>query len=98
MMSGHRTRRDEVIQGETIEGLESAPQTLNGLIDHLGQQIGPVWIITSGSSVLDIVLCLELLEAFHPSIVNILGVGNELRRRRRSVGSRHFDVEDRLMV
>ena len=41
-------------------------------------------------SVLDVVPCLELLETLHMGIVNILGVGDELRRRRRIVGSRHF--------
>ena len=39
----------------------------------------------------------EPLEALRPSIVDILGIGDELRRRR-SVGSRHFDVEDGFMV
>ena len=39
--------------------------------------------------VLDVVMALEPLEAFRPSIVDILGIGDELRRRR-SVGSRHF--------
>ena len=42
-----------------------------------------------GPSILDVVLCLELLEALCPSVVDILGVGDELRRRR-SVGGRHF--------
>ena len=43
-----------------------------------------------GTGVLDIVLHLELLEALRPSIVNILRVGDE-RRRRRSTRSRHFE-------
>ena len=81
-----------------VEGTECTPRTLDSLIDRLGQQIGPVWIVTGGPSVLDVVATLESLEALHPSIVNILGIGDELRRRRRSVGSRHFDVEDGLMV
>ena len=41
-----------------------------------------------GPSVLDVVPRLELLETLHTGIVNILGVGDKLRRR--SVGSRHF--------
>ena len=43
-----------------------------------------------GLSILNVEPCPELLEAFCPSIVNILGIGDELRRRR-SVGSRHFE-------
>ena len=40
--------------------------------------------------VLDVVPCLELLEALCASIVDVLGIGNKLGRRR-SVGSRHFE-------
>ena len=39
-------------------------------------------------SVLDVVVTLELLEAPHPSIVDILGVGDELGRRGRSIGKK----------
>ena len=55
-----------------------------------------IWIITGGPSVLDVVVTLESLKALHLSIVDVLGVGDKLRRR--SVGGRHFDVEDGLMV
>ena len=89
--SSHRPRRDKIIKGKTIKGPESTPRTLHSLIDHLGRRIGPVWIITSSPSILDVVPTLEVLEAFRPSIVNILGIDDELRRRRRSVGSRHFE-------
>ena len=57
-----------------------------------------IWIITGGPSVLDVVVTLESLKALHLSIVDVLGVGDKLRRRRRSIGSRHFNVEDGLMV
>ena len=43
----------------------------------------------SGLSILDVVLTLESLEALHAGIIDILGIGDELRRRR-SIGSRHF--------
>ena len=43
------------------------------------------------STTVDIVAALEPLEALRPSIVDILGIGDELRRRSRSVGSRHFE-------
>ena len=43
------------------------------------------------SGVLDVVATLESLEALRTGIVNILGVADELRRRRRSVGSGHFE-------
>ena len=88
-MSGHGTRRDKVIKRKSVEGTESAPQTFNGLIDCFGQRVGHVWIIVSSSGVLDILPPLEHLEALCVSIVNILGIGNELGRSR-NVGSRHF--------
>ena len=90
MMSSHRTSRNKVVKGKRVQGTERTPQTLNGLIDHLGQRIDPVGIVTGGPSVLDIVPCLELLETLHTGIVNVLGVGDKLGRRR-SVGSRHFE-------
>ena len=49
-----------------------------------------------GLSVLDVVLCLKLLETLCPGVVDILGEGDESRRR--SIEGRHFDVEDGLMV
>ena len=88
-MSGHGTRRDKVVEGKTIEGLESTSWTLDSLVNHLSRRIGHIQIIASSSGVLDIVLGLELLEALHTSIVNILGIGDKLRRRK-SVGSRHL--------
>ena len=90
-MSSHGTSRDEVVQGESIEGTESAPRTFDDLIDHFGQRVDPVWIIMGGPGILDVVLRLELLEALCASVVNILGVGDKLRGRKRSVGSRHFE-------
>ena len=61
--SGHGTRGDEVIEGETVEGPKCTPQTLHGLIDCLSQWIDSIGIVTGGLSVLDIVSHLELLEA-----------------------------------
>ena len=52
----------------------------------------------SGTSVLAVVRSLELLEALHLGIVDVLSEGNKSRRRGRSIGGRHFDVEDGLMV
>ena len=72
--SGHRTRRDEVVQGQIIKGTEHTPWTLHGLIDHLSQRIGTIWIIMGSPSILDVVAALEPLEALHPSLVDILGV------------------------
>ena len=66
------------------------PRTLDGLIDDLRRWIDPIGIVMSGSRILDIVPRLELLEAFGASIVNVLSIGDELGRRRRSVGERHF--------
>ena len=91
MTSGHGTGGNEVIQGESIKGTESAPWTLNSLVDRLSRRINHIWIVMSGSGVLDIVPPLELLEALSASVVDVLGVGDELGRRRRSVGSRHFE-------
>ena len=88
--SGHRPRGDEVVQGQTIEGTERIPWTLDSLENRFGRRIDPPGIVTGNSSVLDVVATLESLEALCLSIVDVLGVRNELRRRRRSVGSRHF--------
>ena len=88
-MSDHGTSRDKVVQGKRVEGLESTPWTLYRLEDHLRWWIDPFGIVASSPSVLDIVLCLELFKAFGASIVDILGVGDELGRR--SIGWRHFE-------
>ena len=90
-MSCYGTRGDEVVQGERIEGSKGTSWTLDGLINYFGRWVGPIWIITGGPGILDVVPCLELLEALCMGIVDVLGVGNELRRRNRSVGSRHFE-------
>ena len=45
----------------------------------------------SGSGILDVVLRLELLEPLSTGIVDLLSIGDELRRGRRSVGGRHFE-------
>ena len=95
--SGHGTRGNKVVQGETIERTKGTPRTLHSLIDCLGGWITPIGIVTGGPGILDVVPCLETLKALRPGIVDVLGVGDGLRRRR-SVGSRHFDMEDGLMV
>ena len=48
-------------------------------------------IVSSNPSILDVVPRLELLEALSVGVVDILGIGDELGRRGRSVGSRHFE-------
>ena len=88
--SGHGTRGDKVVQGQTIEGSECTHWTLDSLVHRLGQRIGPPRIVAGSSSILDIIAALEPLKAFHTSIVDVLGVGDELRRRR-SIGGRHFE-------
>ena len=54
-------------------------------------------IVASNPRVLDVVGGFEPLEALCPGVVDVLGEGDESGRRR-SVGGRHFDVEDGLMV
>ena len=89
-MSSHRPRGNEVIQRQAIEGTEYTPRTLDSLENHLGRRISPPWIVVGNTSVLDVVTALEPLEALCPSIVDVLGIGDELRRRKRSIGGRHF--------
>ena len=91
MMSSHSPSRNKVVQWKRVEGPESTPQTLHGLIDRLSQRIYAVRIVVSGPGVLDVVSPLELLEALCTSVVDVLGVGDELGRRSRSIGSRHFE-------
>ena len=55
-------------------------------------------IVPGTSSILLVVNHFKLLEALHLGVVNVLGKGDERRGRSRSKGSRHFDVEDRLVV
>ena len=88
-MSGHQSGGDEVVKGQTVKGSESTPQTLHSLVNSFSQWVDPLRIVMSGLSILDIVSCLESLEALCVGVVDILGKGNKLRRRR-SVGSRHF--------
>ena len=95
--SGHGPTGDEVVQQQPVEGLLRTPRPLCSLVNAFSCWIGPMRIIVSTSHVLDIVGGFEPLEALHPSIVDVLGEGDESRRRR-SIGSRHFDVEDGLMV
>ena len=73
----------------TIEGTERTPQTLDSLVHQLGQRIRPMRIIARDTGVLDVVAALEPHDALRPSIVDILRIGDKLRRR--SIGSRHFE-------
>ena len=90
MTSGDGTRGDEVVQGQRIQGPKGAARTFDCLVDDFGQGIGHVGIVSGGPSVLDVVLGLELLEPLGTGIVDVLSIGDE-RRRRRSVGGRHFE-------
>ena len=89
-MSGDGTRGDEIVQRQGVEGTESTTRTFYCLVDGFGQRVYAVGIVASGSRVLDVVPCLETLEPIRAGIVDVLSIGDELRRRRRSVGSRHF--------
>ena len=71
--------------------MESTPGTFHCLVNGFGRQVNPIGIVTSGPHILDVVPCLEMLEALSTSIVDVLGIGNELGRRERSIGSRHFE-------
>ena len=61
------------------------------MINNLGRRIDPIGIVASGPSVLDVVPRFELLEPLSTGVVDVLSIGDELRRRRRSVGGRHFE-------
>ena len=61
-MSGNGTRGNEVVQRKTVEGPEHTSRTLHRLVDGFGRWIGPVWIVASRTSVLDVVLRLETLK------------------------------------
>ena len=98
MTSSYRPSRDEVVQRQRIKGSKSATRALYRLVGNLRRRINGVGIVASGPRVLDVVLRLELLEALGAGVVDVLSIGDELGRRRRSVGGRHFDVEDGWMV
>ena len=61
------------------------------MVNNLRRRIDPIGIVASNMSVLDVEPRLELLEPFGTGVVDILSIGDELGRRRRSVGSRRFE-------
>ena len=81
---------NKVLKGKTIEGSFQTTGTLCSLVHVFSARICPARIVTSGTSVLAVVGSFELLEALCLGIVDILGKGDENRRRRGSIGSRHF--------
>ena len=97
-MSGDSPHLNKVLKGKAVEGPLRTTRTLRNLVNILGMRTRPTRIITSGVGVLVVVGGLEMLEALCPGIVDILGEGDERGKRSRSVGDRHFNVEDRLMV
>ena len=89
--SSHGSTGDEVVQGQPIKGPLRTTRTLRSLEDVFGYRVDPPRIIASASGVLDIVGGFEPLKALHPGVIDILGEGDKSRRRRRSIGSRHFE-------
>ena len=90
-MSGHGTGGNEIIQQQRVKGSESATRTLDGLVDSFRRGVDPVGIVTGSPGILDIVPRLETLEALGAGVVDILSVGDERSRRRRSDWGRHFE-------
>ena len=90
-MSGNGTSKNEVVQRQRVQGSLHHPRTLGSLIDNFGRRVDPVGIVAGGPGVLDVVPRLELLETLGAGIVNVLSIGDELGRRRRSVGGRYFE-------
>ena len=95
-MSHDQPTGDEVVQGQPFKGLLGITQSLHSLEDGFGCWISPMRIVVSNPRILDVVGGFEPLEALCPGVVDVLGEGDESGRR--SVGGRHFDVEDRSMV
>ena len=94
--SDHGTSINKVLKGETIKGPHQATRTLGSLINIFGPWIRPMRIVMGDTSVLAVVRGFEPLEALCLGVVDILAEGDESRRR--SIGSRHFNMEDGLMV
>ena len=90
MTTSHNwTQHQEVLEGQLFEGSFGASGILDLIVDSLWDQIGGVWIVMCGASILLVVQGLELLEALHLGVVGISSEGDKSRGRR-SVGSRHF--------
>ena len=89
-MTASRTgsRSDEILEGESVEGPLGTPTRLDGVVDIFRRQVSTIRIVPSAASVLLVEDGLVLFEALHIGVVDILGKGH--KRRRRSVGSRHF--------
>ena len=86
--SSDESQSDEVLEQESIKGPLQATTTLDSVVDIFGCQVGPPRIVAGGTGVLLVEDGLVLLKALHLGVVNILGKGNESRRR--SIGGRHF--------
>ena len=95
-VSSNSPHLNKVLKGQTIEGPLRTTRTLGSLVDIFGLWIGPSRIVMGSTSILVVVRGFEPLEALCLGVVDILAEGDESRRR--SIGSRHFDVEDGLMV
>ena len=89
-MSSDQSRGDEVLKREHIEGPLWTTGRLDGMVNVFCHWVSPLRIIVGSPGVLLVEDGLVPLEALHIGVVDILGKGNEIRRRKRSVGSRHF--------
>ena len=83
------SRGDEILKGECVKSPLRTPGTLDGIVDVFHHQVSPLQIVASSLGVLLVEDGLVLFEPLCLGVVDILGKGNESRRRR-SIGSRHF--------
>ena len=91
MTSSDGPRGDETLKRESIESLLRTSGTLDGIIDVFSCWVGPPRVVIGGTGVLLVEDGFVLFKALHLGVVDVLGKGDESRRRgRRSVGSRHF--------
>ena len=90
-MSSDGPRSDEVLERKSVEGLLRTTGRLDGVVYIFCCWVSPSLIVASDLGVLLVVDWMELLEAFHVGVIDILSVGRKRSRQRRSVGVIHFE-------
>ena len=87
--SRNQSGSDEVLERERVEGLLRAATQLDGIVDLFCCRVCALWIVSGAASILLVEDGFVLFEALRLGVVNVLGEGDESRRRR-NIGGRHF--------
>ena len=89
-MSDNQSQSDEVLKGQGFKGPLQTTRTLDGVVDVFSCWVGPSWIVVSSTGILLVEDDPVLFKALCLGVIDILGVGDESRRRR-SIGIRNIE-------